>query len=591
MKTIKLTPLHKYTRLILVLAAISAMFFLAVTPALAQSPVTAEVDRTTLSTGESLTLTIRMEGANASNPNLPVLDGFQIISTSKSSQISIINGSMSSQAAYHYVLQPTRAGQLTIPAIPVVVAGQTHTTQPFTIEVTQGAAPSQPSQPNQPPDSIIPPSQEFSGQDLFVESIVDHPNPYIGQQVTHTFRFFRAVNLSGQPTYEAPNFNGFWNESETQQTDYDVQIGSRTYRVVELQTILFPTSVGQHTISPASLNISGSLFRSDTRLGTDAITLDVRSLPEPAPEGFHGAVGNFTVATSVDTDRLAVNEPVTLKVVISGEGNISNLPDPEVPVINNWRSYESTSTVDTQTQNGRVSGSRTIEQLMVPGSAGEFSIPGITYTFFNPQTEAYQTVSNNPIAIHVAEGAVDASLPQNSPGSDAPIDWLDNDIRHIKAAPESLEVTQRPLVASPVYWLFWLFPVGALVIDVVWQKRKRYLSQNPEQVRSSKAQKKAHLLLSKARKQKTDPFAAINQALTGYLSDRFNHPVAGMTQSDLVDFLDQNGLPPSLTQQITETLMLGEMGRFAPAAANQGTAGEMFKDTEKLIARIEKVIS
>ena len=103
-------------------------------------------------------------------------------------------------------------------------------------------------------------------------------------------------------------------------------------------------------------------------------------------------------------------------------------------------------------------------------------------------------------------------------------------------------------------------------------------------MRSSKAQKKAHQMLVKARKQKTDPYAAINQALTGYLSDRFNHPVAGMTQVDLVDFLDQNGLPPSLTQQITETLMLGEMGRFAPTAANQGKPGEMFKDTEQLIA-------
>jgi hypothetical protein len=591
MKTTKLTSLHKYTRLILVLAAMVAMFSLAVIPASAQSPVTAEVDRYTLSTGESLTLTIRLEGANASNPGLPVLDGFQIISTSKSSQISIINGSISSQAAYHYVLQPTRAGQLTIPAIPVVVAGQTHTTQPFTIEVTQGAAPSQPSQPGQPPDTINPPSQEFSGQDLFVESTVDNPNPYIGQQVTHTFRFFRAINLSGQPTYEAPNFNGFWNESETQQTDYDMQIGSRFYRVVELQTILFPTSVGQHTISPAALNISGSLFSSGTRLGTDSITLDVRPLPEPAPEGFHGAVGDFTVATSVDTDRLAVNEPVTLQVVVSGEGNISNLPDPEMPVINNWRSYESTSTVDTQTQNGRVTGSRTIEQLMVPGSAGDFSIPAITYTFFNPQTEAYQTVSNNPIAIHVAEGVAGASLPQNSPESDAPIDWPENDIRHIKAAPESLEVAQRPLVASPIYWLFWLFPVGALVIDVAWQRRKRYLSQNPDLVRSSKAQKKAHQLLVQARKEKTDPYEAIGQALTGYLSDRFNHPVAGMTQADLVDFLEQNGVPPSLTRQITESLMLGEMGRYAPAAANQGTADEMFKETEQLIARIEKVLS
>ena len=591
MKTTKFTSLHKYTRLIPVMAAMVAIFFLAVIPASAQSPVTAEVDRTSLSTGDTLTLTIRLEGANAANPGLPVLDGFQVVGTSKSSQISIINGSMSSQAAYHYVLQPTRAGQLIIPAIPVIVNGQTHTTQPFTIEVTQGVAPPQPSQPDQPPDTINPPAQEFNGQDLYVESTVDIPNPYIGEQVTHTFRFFRAINLSGQPTYEAPNFNGFWNESETQQTDYDVQIGSRMYRVVELQTILFPTSAGGHTISPAGLSISGSLFSSGTRLQTEAITLDVRPLPVPAPDGFHGAVGDFTIETSVDTDRLAVNEPATLQVVVSGEGNISTLPGPEMPVINNWRSYKSTSTIDTQTQNGRVTGSRTIEQLMVPGSAGEFSIPAITYTFFNPQTEAYQTVSTNSITMHVAEGAASSSISPTSPDSNAPIEWPENDIRHIKAAPDALAMAQKPLVATPVYWLLWLIPVGALVIDVAWGRRRRFLLQNPDLVRSSKAQKKAHQILVQARKQKTDPYAAIGGALTSYLGDRLNHPVAGMTQADLVNFLEGNGVPPSLTRQIIETLMLGEMGRFTPAAGVQDTVDELFKETDQLIARIEKVLS
>jgi hypothetical protein len=492
---------------------------------------------------------------------------------------------MTSQAAYHYVLQPTRAGQLTIPPIPVVVNGGTHTTQPFNIEVTQGAA------PPPPPATINPPAQEFNGQDLYAEATVDNPNPYIGEQVTHTFRFFRAVNLAGQPTYEAPDFNGFWNESETQQTDYDVQIGSRMYRVVELQTILFPTSAGEHTISPAAINIGGTFFSSGTRLQTEAITLDVRPLPAPAPDGFHGAVGDFSIETSVDTDRLPVNDPVSLQVIVSGEGNISNLPDPEMPVINNWRSYESTSTVDSQTQNGRVTGSRTIEQLMVPGSAGEFSIPTITYTFFNPQTETYQTVSTSPITIHVSEGAAGTNLSQSSPDVNAPSDWPENDIRHIKTAPDSLAAARKSLVASPVYWLLWLVPVGALLIDVAWQRRRRYLSQNPDLVRSSRAQKKAHQLLVQARKQKTDPYAAIGQALTGYLSDRLNHPVAGMSQADLVDFLDRKGLPPSLTRQITETLMLGDMGRFTPTGADQDSAKELFKEMEKLIARIEKVLS
>ncbi len=110
-------------------------------------------------------------------------------------------------------------------------------------------------------------------------------------------------------------------------------------------------------------------------------------------------------------------------------------------------------------------------------------------------------------------------------------------------------------------------------------------------MRSSKAQKKAHQILVQARKQKTDPYAAIGGALTSYMGDRLNHPVAGMTQADLVNFLEGNGVPPSLTQQITEMLMLGEMGRFAPSAGDQDSTKELFKETEQLIARIEKVLS
>lgn len=592
-KTIKLNLIRNSSRLVAVLVVMLTVLVLKVIPAAAQSPVTAEVDRSSLSTSDTLTLTIRLEGSSAGTPGLPVLDGFQIVSTSQSSQISIINGSMSSQAAYHYVLQPTRAGQLSIPPIAVNVNGQTHTTQSFTIEVTQGTVPSQPPQPrqSQPPDEINPPTEEFHGQDLYVESTVDNPNPYVGQQVTHTFRFFRAINLSGQPTYEAPNFNGFWNENEPYQTDYDVQLGDRLYRVVELQSILFPTSAGEHTISPAGLSISGSLFSSGTHLQTDSITLNVRPLPVPAPDSFHGAVGDYNIETSVDTDRLSVNEPVSLQVLVSGEGNISNLPDPEMPVINNWRSYESTSTLDSQTINGLVTGSKRIEQLMVPGSAGEFKIPAVEYTFFNPQTETYQTESTEPITIHVAEGAASGAPLPSSPDSNAPVEWLENDIRHIKAAPDSLEMSQKPLVTSAGYWLLWLIPVGVLVIDVAWGRRKRFISQNPELVRSSKAQKKAHQILVRARKQKSDPYAAVNQALTGYLSDRFNHPIGGMTQAELVNFLEGNGVPAPLARQTIELLTLGENARFAPMSEDQDPATLLFKETDQLIRKLEKLLA
>jgi hypothetical protein len=581
----------KSLQLTLALALVIGLVVVIAAPVSAQSPVYAEVDRDQLSTGETLTLSITISGGNAGRPEMPMLDGFQIVGTSRSSQISIINGSISSQAVYHYVLQPIQTGTLTIPGIPVVIDGQTYVTQPITVEVTQGAAPSAPQQ-NAPVNPTEPTSEEFNGQEVYVEAEVDNPTPYVGEQVTHTFRFYRAINLFGQPSYEGPSFSGFWNESETQQVDYDVTIGNHLYRVVELTTVLFPTSAGEHTIEAAALTIPGSLFTRGTRLTTNPIAVTVQPLPNPAPDSFHGAVGQYTITTSLDADRVSINEPVTLRVEVSGTGNFSTLPDPEMPVLNNWRAYESTSTVNTQQQDGQINGSRITEQLMVPGGAGEFTIPAISYTFFNPEIGDYQTVSSKAMVLHVSEGAAQGLVSQvpADPNGGPSVTMQAADIRHIKAAPDSLESAEKPLISSWVYWFLWLLPIGAVAVDFAWQRRQRFWAENPDLVRSSRAQKKAFGVLAQARKEKSDPYAAIGLALTGYLSDRFNQPMIGLTQIELETVLQQRGVPPSVIKQIKEILALSEMGRYAPGATQNATPDEMFKATRQLIAHFEKVL-
>ena len=585
----------KTTRLLqitLALVLTIGLMVAVVSPAMAQSPVTAEVDRNRLSTSETLTLSIAISGGNAGSPQMPMLDGFQVVGNSKSTQISIINGKMSTQAVYYYVLQPTQSGTLTIPGIPVTIDQQTYITQPISVEVTQATAPTAPQQ-NAPVNPTEPTSEEFSGQDVYVEAEVDNPAPYVGEQITHTFRFYRAINLYGQPSYEGPSFNGFWNENETQQVDYDISIGNRLYRVVELTTVLFPTSAGEHTIDTAALTIPGSLFTQGTRLATEPITVNVLPLPVPAPDGFHGAVGQFSIATSLDADQVKVNEPVTLKVEVSGRGNLSTLPDPEMPVLNNWRAYESTSTVNSQLNDGRVQGSRITEQLMVPGNAGEFTIPSISYTYFDPEQGDYQTVNSEAMIVHVSEGAATGLAP--GLGADPsvvsqPVETQSDDIRHIKAIPETLGLAKKPLIASWAYWSLWLLPIGAVVVDFAWQRRKRFQAENPDLVRSSRAQKKAFGVLSQTRKEKSDPYTAIGVALTGYLSDRFNQSVTGLTHTDLGVLLTEKGVPPSLIKQLKEALTFSEMGRYAPSAVENVTADQMISGTRRLIARLEKVL-
>lgn len=580
----------KFVQIGLALALVFGLTVAMASPAFAQSPVTAEVDRNQLLTGETLTFSITVSGGNAGQPEMPILDGFQIVGTSRSSQTSIINGNISSQTVYHYMLQPVQSGTLNIPGIPVVVDQQTFITQPITVEVSQGTAPSAPQQ-NAPVNPTAPTSRGFNGQEFFVEAEVDNPTPFLGEQITHTFRFYRAVNLFEQPAYEGPSFRGFWNEGEPQQVDYDVTIGNRLYRVVEITTKLFPTSVGEHTIESSALTIPGSLFTQGTRLTTGPEVVNVQPLPRPAPDGFHGAVGQYTIATSLDTSEVTVNEPVTLKVEVAGTGNFSTLPDLEMPVLNNWRSYESKSTINTKDQNGQIHGSRITEQLMVPGSAGEFTIPAIHYTYFDPELDDYVKISSESMVIHVSEGAVQGVIPQVpvEPGEQSVITVTD-DIRSIKAAPESFGIAEKPLITSLVYWSLWLLPIGALIADIAWQQRQRFRLEKPDLVRSSQAEKKALEVLNQARKERSDPYSAIGQALTGYLSDRFNKPVIGLTQTELGDFLGGKNVPLSMVEQIKEMLSLSEMGRYAPRKEINTTSDKMFKAAQQLISRLEKLL-
>ena len=202
-------------------------------PTFAQgSPIIATVDRNSLSTDESLvlTVTISTDTGSPERPSLPDLTGFNIVGTSSGTQMSIINGTVSSSATYQYRLQPIEVGDLVIEPITVSIGGQTYSTDPIPVQVTQGNNPVQ-SGPAQPSGQAAP--TELVGQDYFVEAFVDNPAPFQGEQVTYTFRFYHAVNLSRRANYQPPSYTGFWGDAEPEQVQYTAQEAGRVYSINE----------------------------------------------------------------------------------------------------------------------------------------------------------------------------------------------------------------------------------------------------------------------------------------------------------------------------------------------------------------------
>ena len=570
-----------------------------------QNSIHAKVDRTSLSTGETLLLTITASSSsilNAPRPQMPELAGFNVVGTSTSSQISIVNGATTSQVVYLYQLQPYETGELVIEPVTLTVEGQTYSTQPIAVQVSQGsgapapagaAASAAASAPSNDQPAVT--AAELSGQDHFIEAIVDNPAPYVGEQVTYTFRYYTAVNSWDQPRYQPPAFTGFWSEPQQDQQEYRAQAGRRVYRVTELRTILFPSVVGPVTIEPARLVISGGFFSRGQTLQTKPVELSVQPLPAGAPESFAGAVGQFALQASVDTTSGAVNEPLTWRVTLSGRGNLNAAPDPAWPELDGWRSFESEATLHTEVRDGELVGSRSYEHLLVPSVQGEHTLPVLEYAYFDPATGQYQVIQTEPISVSVTAGDPSAAgyeapvdrLPMTAdPGQ--PVERLASDIRHLKPVPDGLGASDNSLAASGLYWAAWAFPLVGAAGFFAWQRRQRFLENNLGVARSSQARRKARRALAQARRQNGSASQAAGQILVAYLADKLNQPVAGLTHQALAGLLAERGLRSDLVERVDVLLVTSELGRFAPGADDPGHTRTLLQEVDTLIATLEK---
>jgi hypothetical protein len=575
------------------------LFLLAVVPGYAQgqSPITAIVDRTALSTDEALTLTVTVSTdlTTAPQPMLPSLAGFNILGTSTSSQISIVNGAMSSTLVYNYQLQPHQTGNLVIDPVTLTVNGQSYTTQPIAIQVTQGTGVQ--SAPAQAPSTqqVAPAATEFNGQDVFAEAEVSNPNPYLGEQITYTFRLYRVADvfdMFDQPYFEPPTFTGFWSEGQPEQNQYRGQAGGRLYNVTELSTTLFPSKVGQITIEPAQVSIPGGFFRSGKKLQTQPVTLEVKPLPTNAPASFKGAVGQFSLSSNVDTTESKVNEPITWQVTLNGYGNLKAVPEPNWPEMADWRSFESQATVNSQSQNGQQGGYAVYERLLVPEKEGQYTIPALEYSYFDPAAGQYQTITTDPIPVIIApgDGLVTQNIAPVVNNDQETVEQVATDIRHLKPIPSELSFGGQAVTDSPMYWLAWGIPLVGLVGHLAWKRREQYWQNNGHLARSSQAGKKARNALARARNAREDVYSAAGQILSDYLADKLDQPVVGLTHQALAEILTANNIPIDLIERTQACLAASELGRYAPGADHPAHAENLLVEIDVLIRDLEKVL-
>jgi len=557
---------------------------------------TASVDQTTISSDDSLTLQLKLTGSfsGAGQPQLPQIDGFSVIGSSQSSQFSIVNGQMSSKVTFTYQLRPTRTGEITIPAISIKLNGQTYQTDPISIEVAQGSVP-KPQQPaTQTPSDPVKPN-ELNGQDLYVEAEVDNANPVIGEQIIYSFRFFQAINLFRQPGITLPDFTGFMRYDLSPDNQYYQQVAGRQYLVTEVRRALFPTAQGFVTIEPATLLVPGDFFSRDVELQTNAINVNVQPLPDGAPGGYSGAVGQYEITAEVDPSSTRINEPVTLTVRLKGTGNVGMLPDPTEKLeetLEGWRIFDPQVTANTGQVGDMINGEKVFEFPLVPKQQGDLVIPSFGLSYYDPVENEYTSIATSPMTVSVAEG--DSQISGTNGNGKQEVVSLGGDIRHIKPAPTALVTEHTSILSHPLYWILWI--IGLLAVTSIWfyDRRRRRLAGDVGYARSQKARKTTHRRLVEAGKlAQSDPDAAygeVSNALTSYLGDKFNLPAAGLTRDQIRKMLTDKSVSGAEIDRILDCLEWADSGRYAPAAAGRDVS-DLIDQADNVINELEEKLT
>jgi hypothetical protein len=570
------------------------------------SPITATVNHSQYTTDEMVILTVTVvdESPQQPRPILPPLDGLTVIDFDIATNVSMVNGNIQTQVIYTYELQPRRTGLLTIPPVTVKIDDEVFQAPPISISVSQGTPPAPSSGNAVPPKMIVPPAG-LNRQDFFVETVVDLPTPYVGQQSIYTFRFYQAINLYHPPQYEMPIFNGFDTLGLPVQ-EYNLVIEGRTYLITEISMALFPKTAGSVSIGPARLTFPGNFFEEPVEFYSDAVGLEVKSLPANPPSGFGGAVGQFQMEAQISPQVAVVGQPATFSVYIVGTGNVQTLPEPIWPRLKDWRVFDTLASVSSEIENGRISGTRVYERLMISNKVGDYSIPPTKLVYFDPIVGEYREVSTRSLSGRIilaptpnpATATAIAAIPLPtatpvSPGSSVAVPASTDSPSIMRISPDSLGPGWRLLVPAGAI-LFWAL-CGAIPVAVIagagglwlWQKRqagtegKARVLQQPNQ--------KMHPALALTMAGGGDNFKAVSQALYSYLGSLLGTSVSGLTRADLSSRLDQRGVPRKLINRIEGCLNQSEMGRYGPGTEDGGW--DLLAETDRLLFDLDEALS
>lgn len=584
----------------------------------AQETFTANVSSNAVGLDEQFQVSFTLN-ASGKAFQAPSFSDFMVLSgPNQSSSMQFVNGSMSQSISFTYYLQPKAGGTFKIGSATIQAGGKTLKTNPITITVGKGSAASGNKSGGSGNEESL---QAQLAKNIFITAVADKTKAYRGEGIVVTYKLFTRVDLIDLGNLKMPVLEGFWSQDLEQVKElkmHEETIDGVRFGVAVLKkSILFPQRAGKLLVDKmqseavvrvraqrrAASNDPFADFLDDPFFGGGSqdvkytissapIAINVIPLPENAPPSFSGAVGNFTLQAFLDKTTTNANEPVTLKIKVSGNGNLKLIDPLKLQLPPDIETYEPKISDNNSASAEGVSGTRTFEYLLIPRRAGVYKINALDFSFFDLSKKQYTTLHSNEFELKVLKGNSTEAIGGEPTNDKADLTLLGKDIRYIHAGNLAVYPQGDFFFGSPIHYVLGLSALLGFIGFLFVNKKQESDALDVTGTKSRKATKIARAKLAGAAqllKQNNHGkvYEEILRAMWGYISDKYSVPASELNKENVRAVLLAKNKSTEAIEQFITVIDLCEFARYSPAAS-MGNAEEVYQKSILAITQIEQ---
>lgn len=571
-----------------------------------------------VSTGENFRLsftinTQEVEGFRVGN----IPGGLEVIAgpyTSQQSSYQVVNGhtSSSSSITYTYTLYADKPGTYTIPAAHAKINGRAVSSRAVRVTVSGSSHPNGGGVPHMHQDdgggnTMRSAGSPISGKDLFIKVSASKRRVHEQEPVLLTYKVYTLVDLT-QLEGKMPDLTGFHTQEVPlpQQKSFKVErVNGRAYRSVTWsQYVMYPQMTGKlevpsitfkgivvqqnRAVDPFEAFFNGGSGYVEVKRDIKApgLTIQVDPLPKK-PDNFSGGVGRFNISSQLSKTDVQAGDPVTMRVVVSGVGNLKLIKAPDINLPKNFDKYDPKITDKTKLTTKGVEGNMVYDILFVPRQQGHYTIPAMEFVYFDVQTNAYKTLRTKSFSINVAKGTgKNATAVYDDP--------KDNDIHDIKDGEACRSVSGVRFVGSGTYWVCLLLPLAAFIVLLILFHKRAVERADIINLRRKRADGIARARLKKASQLmhagRGDAFYdEVLRALWDYAGSKLVMPVEQLSRDNIAETFAQHDVRQETIEKFLLALDACEYERYAPGDAS-GNMGKTYTAAAVAISEIEDVM-